>query len=406
MGETIKSAFSQFKNNKLRTFLTMLGMFIGIGAVIIILSIGEGVKAYFNDQFASIGRGTIEIKAIQYGKDDMITQEDLEMLKQIPEVKTVMNFHDGYYATARDYKKNIKDAMIFGMMHNLDEIQPFKILAGRTVSEADIRLQNNVIIVDENFSRVMYNRKNPKYALGKSVELNISGEPQSFEVIGIIKSNVPAFMPIDMIPLIIYMPFTTVDRLAVYGDGRSYTGYVVIDDAHNPADFTYPIQRILEKRHGKKNAFSVSTLTSQIDQINNILNTLNIFVSLVAAVSLLVGGIGIMNIMLVTVRERTREIGIRKALGATDKQILSQFLIEALILTVAGGIIGMLIGYIGGLLISNLISVAAKTVISAKMTTGMVVFSVGISSFVGLVFGVYPAYKAAKLDPIEALRFE
>ena len=133
---------------------------------------------------------------------------------------------------------------------------------------------------------------------------------------------------------------------------------------------------------------------------NDVLDKLNLFTSIVAAVSLLVGGIGIMNIMMVTVKERTREIGIRKALGATDRQILTQFLIEALMLTLLGGITGLLVGYFGGVLIASAIG------ITAKLTWGMIIFSAGTSSSIGIIFGVYPAYKAAKLDPVEALREE
>lgn len=398
--EIIKSAFEQLKSNKLRTFLTMLGMFIGIGAVIIILSVGEGVKSYFNSTFSELGKGTITITVKQYSAENMVTLEDLEMLKEIPEVKDAMNYHDGYYAAIQDFKKNTRDAVVAGIPYNYNEISQVKITAGRMISQSDEGLKNKVLLVDENFAKIVFNRTDPKYALGKTVQLNIVGEPEDFEIIGIMKSQIPPGIPEEYIPIIVYAPFMTLDDLVGYGDGRSYTGCVVIKDEYDPNEYVYGIKKLLEKRHGKTDIFDVKTVTAQVDEFNNVINILNLFVSLVASISLLVGGIGIMNIMLVTVRERTREIGIRKALGATDKQILMQFLIEALVLTVIGGIIGMFIGYFGGVMIGSIMT------IPAKLTAGMVIFSVGISSIIGLIFGVYPAYKAAKLDPVEALRYE
>ncbi len=398
--EIVKSALEQLKSNKLRTFLTMLGMFIGIGAVIIILSVGEGVKGYFNTMFSEIGKGTITVVVKEYSSENMITLDDLEVLKEIPEVKNAMNYHEGYYASIQDYRKNTRDAVVGGIPYNYNEIQPVKITAGRMISQADESLNSRVILVDEYFSRAIFNKTNPEYALGKTVQLNLVGEPEDFEIIGIMKSQVPPGIPQEFIPIIVYTPFMTLDSIVGYGDGRSYSSCVIIKDEYDANDYVYSIQKLMEKRHGQADLYNVASVTQQVDQINNVMDILNIFVSLVASISLLVGGIGIMNIMLVTVRERTREIGIRKALGATDKQILIQFLIEALILTIIGGIIGMLIGYLGGVMIGSLMSIAAK------LTFGMVLFSVGTSSFVGLVFGVYPAYRAAKLDPVEALRYE
>ena len=230
--------------------------------------------------------------------------------------------------------------------------------------------------------------------------MTVGGEVHTFEIVGVAKSQYPSAAPESMIVPIVYFPFSTLDQYIMDGERKSYEAYVVIDDDYEASEYSKPIQKILNKRHGDNEAYMAISLLEASSTYNDIVDKINLFTSVVAAVSLLVGGIGIMNIMLVTVRERTREIGIRKALGATDKQILTQFLIEALILTVLGGICGLVIGYVGGFLIGSALT------ITAKLTAGMIIFSVGTSSIIGIVFGVYPAYKAAKLDPVEALREE
>ncbi|MBE6022001.1 MAG: FtsX-like permease family protein [Cellulosilyticum sp.] len=400
MREIIKSALAQLAGNKLRTFLTMLGMLIGVGSVIMILSLGEGMKGYVSGEFEGIGQGTIQVMAMVQKEETLLTDEDVEMLEEIPQVVEVFKHHSNYMGMGKDYNQKDKMLMLYGFPYDIEKVSDMNLKFGRWITEQDEEVKSHVVVVEDNFSKIMFKESDPQYALGKSIEILIGGERQSFEIVGIVKSQYPSSAPADMIPPIVYLPFTTLDQYIMDGEGKTYSLYVLIDEEYDASEYSKPIRRILNKKHGDEDVYMVSSLMEATDTINDILDKLSLFTSVVAAVSLLVGGIGIMNIMMVTVRERTREIGVRKALGATDQQILVQFLVEAIILTVLGGLSGLLVGYLGGFFIASALT------IEATLTPGMIIFSIGTSSIVGIIFGVYPAYKAAKLDPVEALREE
>lgn len=398
--ECLKGSIKQLLSNKLRTFLTMLGMFIGIGAVIMILSVGEGVKGTVMDLFSDIGKGAVQINVANREAENLITQEDLEVIKQMPEIKSAIVYDSGWGTYIRDYKDKEKFVMVAGIPHDFRDVQHLEIVGGRSISEAEDRAKANVVMVSDMYAQAIFGVEDPNYALGKSVEIKLGKTTNTFEIIGLVKTQTFPGMPVDMIPLVTYIPYSTLDQMVGYGDQRASMSVAMVKDEYNPSEVAYQIGRLLDKRHGTSQGYNVQSMSQLIDQINMVLNMLTSFIGFVAGISLLVGGIGIMNIMLVTVKERTREIGIRKAVGATNKEILYQFLIEAVILTVLGGIIGMMIGYLGGLAIGGLLD------LEVKLTIGMLIFSVGTSSFIGILFGVYPAYQASKLDPVEALRYE
>ena len=398
--ECVKGSIQQLLSNKLRTFLTMLGMFIGIGAVIMVLSIGAGVKDKMSGLFSDIGKGSLQINVSNYDSEYMMTQDDLEVIRQIPEIKEVVAFDNGYGTKLRTYKDEDKTMYIGGIPYNFGDVQHIEIVAGRNISKAEDTMKANVLLVSDTFAKIIHGKSNPNDALGETVELTIGGVTSSFEIIGLMKTETFPGMPEDSMPLTAYIPFSTLDQIVGIGDQRTYSAVAVVKDEYNPNEIGYQVQRLLDKRHSTKNGYRVESAMKMIEQIDSTMTMVTSFIGLVAAISLVVGGIGIMNIMLVTVKERTREIGIRKAIGATNKEILRQFLIEAMILTLLGGVVGMLLGYFGGAIVGAVVK------LNVKLTASMIIFSVGTSSAIGILFGVYPAYQASKLDPVEALRYE
>ena len=260
------------------------------------------------------------------------------------------------------------------------------------------------MVIADVVAKALYGDIDYSKVVGEQLRIAINKQPYSFQIIGIYKTSTPKNvskkeLESNLSRKTYYIPYAKLDQILGQG-GAVKTIAGLIEDGYDQSEVTTKIGQILNKRHHLKDGYNIMTYVQIIEIVDGIMSILTLFVSALASISLVVGGVGIMNIMLVTVKERTREIGIRKALGASNKAILLQFLVEALMLTLIAGVLGMLLGYIGAIVIGSNFG------IMAEFTIGMILFSTLTSIAIGILFGVYPAYQAARLDPIEALRAE
>ncbi|MGE5631248.1 MAG: ABC transporter permease [Caulobacteraceae bacterium] len=398
--ESFKSALHSIRANKMRSFLTMLGIIIGISSVITIVSIGQGGKEAITGEFDSLGTNTINVNVKTTNGDiedrDYFTLKDAELIKQkIPEVTSVIpaSYDMGNVKTEKEGKFAEIDATTEGMAKLVNA----KLLAGRFLNERDIQSARNVAVIDEVTAKKLFNTTD---AVGQKVKLNVRDNNLNVVIVGVCKNpnGNMATMFGDNFPGTVYIPITIDDR--IFPDAKIGFFAVMLSDMNNSSETASKIVHLLEQTHRNEGKYAAEEGFKQLDMLNNVLNILTMVIGSIAGISLLVGGIGVMNIMLVSVTERTREIGIRKALGAQNKDIMLQFLTESLILCLIGGIIGMALGIALGFVVGKLINVP----LGVSLTVILIAF--GFSSAVGIFFGLYPANKAAKLDPIEALRYE
>ncbi len=401
--EYIKIALMNIKSNKGRSVLTMLGIIIGIASVIMVMAIGNGVRGQINEELESIGSGLIELY-LDTTLDDVTMrfgEEDFELIQtRIDHVKGVTPLIGGW-GQANGAKGNFEAQAIGGT----EGLQYYSgnggpIIKGKYFTREDVEGSKRVCVISESSAINLFGTTD---VVGMSFELSIYGISNDVTIVGIREDSAGTIVNTTMSTRInVEMPYTAMADAYYYYIGEFSDIMVFAETSEYCTEVAQKTIALLENKYDTRGEgqIMVQSITDMSAQFDSILGIVTLFISFVAAISLLVGGIGVMNIMLVSVTERTREIGIRKSLGARTGSILLQFLAEAAIITMLGGLIGIVLGIMGGNLVCSIANITARTQVSTII--GATLFS----SAVGLFFGIYPARKAAKLSPIEALRHE
>ena len=405
--ETLRIALTALLQNRMRALLTTLGIVIGVGAVIALITLGQGVENYVRNQFQSLGANLLIISSKQPEVDtrtriEPLTSADIEALAQpniAPDVSQVGG-QMSVVAFLTTEGENLRTSAR-GVTANMADILSWDVRDGRFITQDDINRFNRVAVLGEEAVTELYGsaQVNP---VGATLRLN----NQAFTVIGVMEvrgsgfsnDNIAVFVPISTAQtrLLDTRYRDTFKVSTIYAQARSETAAPAAEEE---------INAYFDAGHGieteEERDFQITNQASLLESIGQITGLLTVFLGLIAGVSLLVGGIGIMNIMLVTVTERTQEIGLRKAVGARPNDILVQFLFESIVLSLIGGTIGILLGGGGAMLIG-----AVVPDLSIQVSPGAVALATIVSSTIGILFGIYPANRAARLNPIDALRFE
>ena len=396
-------AWASLVANKMRSLLTMLGIIIGVAAVIALVSIGYGVRSQIQDSISSLGSNLLMVYPGAPRTPGVRPTADSQKTLKLEDYTTISHLQDIDMASPVSagssyvviYTNKNWTTSVNGVNSDFQYINNWTVKSGRFITASQVERRERVAVIGATVATNLFGTEDP---VGKVIR--IKNNP--YKVIGVLESKGSGSFGNDQDD-VIYIPYTTgMERL----QGVDYLRmiYIKAKDGVDLDRLQTDVENILRVRHNIKNPelddFNVRNMATIMATVEETTATMTLFLGAVAAISLVVGGIGIMNIMLVSVTERTREIGVRKALGATYRVIVMQFLIEAVVISLVGGAIGILVGIGASKLIGALTSM--KTVISM----GPILLSFGFSMAIGLVFGLYPARKAAKLNPIDALHYE
>lgn len=382
----------------------MLGIIIGISSVIMIVALGRGSTEQITSQFEKMGAKTLTIRPNleKAKKEDLLTIDDIKTIEEAdPDIETVSPQDE--MTGSLQLLDNKRPVLIYFVNQDFINIGGIEIMHGRFFNQKEYEDGKGYIIMDSLTSEQLFKTSD---SVGKDIRVNVGGTAQILNVMGVFDiapyyAGVGSLAETVTIPGFAFIPFTYKQNLGLYNKNSSIIS-AILKDLNREREVADNITKILAIKHGNlgKNMYIVEKATNQMAGFTNILNIVTMLVIAVATISLIVGGIGVMNIMLVSVTERTREIGTRKALGATTNDIMTQFLVEATVMCFIGGVIGVTFGLTTATMISYF------TGMKSSPTISIIVISLVFSSLIGIFFGIYPAKKASDLNPIDSLRFE
>ena len=398
--ETFREAIQNIWSNKFRTFLTMLGIIIGVMAVMVIVGLGNGMTTSIQNEFADMGTNLLTVQVMGYGSRSVKVKDFYELVEKNSDVLGDVSPNIRMSGTVKvgTDDDNYSSTSVEGVSEVYLNMAGYTIAQGRPLNYVDMDANKKVCVVGDYISRVGYGGN----AIGQSIKIG----REWYTIVGVLEAKIddPSNQEGSSDDYI-FVPYTTAMRVSGISTASSYA--VLVPDEENISKGKAIIENGLQELLHSDSGYMVISLSEMLDMMTSMVNMVVTVLTAIAAISLLVGGIGIMNIMMVSVTERTREIGIRKALGAKERTILSLFVVEAGTTSALGGIIGIGLGYLVSTVATKVLAVIMTDMpITVTPTAGSIAVAFGISVGIGVLFGYLPAKRAARLNPIEALRYD
>lgn len=396
--ETFRQALQNVWSNKLRTFLTMLGIIIGVMAVIVIVGLGNGMMDKMKESFAELGTNTITVSVWSQGARSVSVDEMYKIVDKHPDLlentSPQVNFNDTVRVGTKDYRQT----NVMGVNEEYSQFKSYTIAQGRGLQYMDIKDNKQVCVIGAYLNRVAYGGN----AVGQTLKIGAN----KFRIVGVLDAKVSDLNgQMGSGDDVVLLPYSTVLRLSQQSTVSQYL--VIMKDENQAAQCKAVLDNALMDIFKSDDSFYVYSMIEWLEQQKALINMVVIILTAIASISLLVGGIGIMNIMLVSVTERTREIGIRKAMGAKERVILAQFVTEAATTSALGGVLGIVLGYMISGVANQVLPMfldGESIAVAPSVDAALVAFAISVG--IGILFGYLPARRAARLNPIEALRYD